>query len=65
MKEQIKNGNELESYTAERFKEYSLVKTEKLSYEFILKTLSHIEIYENGSIIVNFLDGTEIELIND
>ena len=63
--EQIKNGNELESYTAEKFMEYSLEKPEKLSYEFILKTLSHIEIYENGSIIVNFLDGTEIELIND
>lgn len=51
------------NYTAERFKEYSLVKPEKLSYEFILKILSHIEIYENGSIIVNFLDGTEIECI--
>ncbi len=33
--------------------------------DFMLKTLDHIKVFENGTLSVVFLDGTEIEYKNE
>ncbi|WP_206426619.1 hypothetical protein [Clostridium sp. E02] len=37
---------------------------QKLETDFMLKTLDHIKVFEDGTLMVVFLDGTEIEFKN-
>ena len=62
-KEQMQGEDLLVGYRAEKFMEYtdgaeSLV---EMDTDFMLKTLDHIKVFEDGVLVVVFLDGTEIE----
>lgn len=37
----------------------------KMDTDFMLKTLDHIKVFEDGTLLVVFLDGTEIECKNE
>ncbi len=65
--EQLNSDNLLEGYRAEKFMEY----TDKakplieMDTDFMLKTLDYIKVFEDGTLRVVFLDGTEIECKNE
>lgn len=65
-KEQMQSENLLEVYRAEKFIEYTdgaeLLK--EMDTDFMLKKLDHIKVFEDGTLLVVFLDGTEIECKN-
>lgn len=53
----------LEAYRAKDFHELidvSLVAVE-MDTEFMLRVMDYIKVFENGQLVVTFLDGTEIE----
>ena len=60
---QKENENLLEAYRAMDFQK--LVKSghplEKMETDFMLEVLDHIKVFEDGTLMVVFLDGTEIE----
>ena len=62
-KQQMQGENLLESYRAEKFMEYTegAEPLTEMDKDFMLKTLDHIKVFENGTLRVIFLDGTEIE----
>ena len=64
--EQLQSENLLESYRAEKFIEYTdgAEPLTKMDTDFMLKTLDHIKVFEDGTLLVVFLDGTEIECKN-
>ena len=64
--EQLQSENLLESYRAEKFIEYTdgAKPLTEMDTDFMLKTLDHIKVFEDGTLLVVFLDGTEIECKN-
>lgn len=62
-KEQMQSENLLEGYRAEKFIEYTdgVQPLTEMDTDFMLKTLDYIKVFENGTLLVVFLDGTEIE----
>lgn len=66
-KEQMQNGNLLEGYRAEKFVEYTdrAQPLTEMDTDFMLKTLDHIKVFEDGTLLVVFLDGTETECKNE
>ena len=65
--EQLQSENLLEGYRAEKFIEYTdgAEPLTKMDTDFMLKTLDHIKVFEDGTLLVVFLDGTEIECKNE
>ena len=65
--EQLQSENLLESYRAEKFIEYTdgAKPLTEMDTDFMLKTLDHIKVFEDGTLLVVFLDGTEIECKNE
>ena len=65
--EQLQSENLLESYRAEKFIEYTdgAKPLTEMDTDFMLKTLDHIKVFEDGTLLVVFLDGTEIEWKNE
>ncbi len=57
----------LEVYRAKNFQELTKDKKpiDKMDTEFILRVLNHIKVFEDGTLRVVFLDGTEIECKNE
>ena len=53
----------LVGYRAEKFAEYTknAKPMEEMDTDFMLKTLDHIKVFEDGTLLVVFLDGSEIE----
>ena len=53
----------LVGYRAERFVEYTkdAESLREMDTDFMLKTLDHIKVFEDGTLLVVFLDGSEIE----
>lgn len=66
-KEQKQSENLLKGYRAERFIELVIgaEPIQKLETDFMLKTLDHIKVFEDGTLMVVFLDETEIEFKNE
>lgn len=66
-KEQMQSENLLEGYRAERFAEYTdgAKNLTEMDTDFMLKTLDHIKVFEDGTLLVVFLAGTEIECKNE
>lgn len=62
-KQQIQGENLLAGYQAEKFVEYTkdAEPLKKMNTDFMLKTLDHIKVFEDGTLLVVFLDGSEIE----
>lgn len=61
--EQEKSEDLLEAYRAKDFHELidvSMVAVE-MDTEFMLRVMDYIKVFENGQLVVTFLDGTEIE----
>lgn len=65
--EQLQSENLLEGYRAEKFIEYTdgAENLTEMDTDFMLKTLDHIKVFEDGTLLVVFLDGTEIECKNE
>ena len=65
--EQLQSDNLLEGYRAEKFIEYTdgAEPLKEMDTDFMLKTLNHIKVFEDGTLLVVFLDGTEIECKNE
>ena len=65
--EQLQSENLLEGYRAEKFIEYTdgAEPLTEMDTDFMLKTLDHIKVLEDGTLLVVFLDGTEIECKNE
>ena len=65
--EQLQSENLLEGYRAEKFIEYTdgAEPLNEMDTDFMLKTLDHIKVFEDGTLLVVFLDGTEIECKNE
>ena len=65
--EQLQSKNLLEGYRAEKFIEYTdgAEPLTEMYTDFMLKTLDHIKVFEDGTLLVVFLDGTEIECKNE
>lgn len=65
--EQLQSENLLEGYRAEKFIEYTdgAEPLTKMDTDFMLKTLDHIKVFEDGTLLLVFLDGTEIECKNE
>ena len=65
--EQLQSNNLLEGYRAEKFIEYTdgAEPLTEMDTDFMLKTLDHIKVFEDGTLLVVFLDGTEIECKNE
>ena len=65
--EQLQSKNLLEGYRAEKFIEYTdgAEPLTEMDADFMLKTLDHIKFFEDGTLLVVFLDGTEIECKNE
>ena len=65
--EQLQSENLLEGYRAEKFIEYTdgAEPLTEMDTDFMLKTLDHIKVFEDGTLLVMFLDGTEIECKNE
>lgn len=64
--EHLQSENLLEGYRTEKFIEYT-DRAEPLTYmdtDFMLKMLDHIKAFEDGILLVVFLDGTESECKN-
>lgn len=61
--QQLESDDLLTAYRAEDFLKLTenAAPINKLNINFMLRVLDHITIYENGDIIIIFLDGTEIE----
>lgn len=61
--EQKQSEDLLEVYRAKEFQELTKDKKpiDKMDTEFILRVLNHIKVFEDGTLKVVFLDGTEIE----
>ena len=53
----------LAGYRAEKFVEYTkdAEPPKEMDTDFMLKTLDHIKVFEDGTLLVVFLDGSEIE----
>ena len=66
-KEQIQGEDLLAGYRAEKFIEYTdgAEPLMEMDTDFMLKTLDHIKVFEDGTLLVVFLDGTEIECKNE
>lgn len=66
-KTQSQSDDLLFAYRAKRFiifvQETELI--EKMEIDFMLETLDHIKIFEDGLLLVVFLEGTEIECKNE
>ena len=62
----MQSENLLEGYWADKFIKYTdeAEKLKEMDTDFMLKTLDHIKIFEDGTLLVVFLDGTEIECKN-
>lgn len=60
---QKRSENLLEGYRAERFISFvaEAEPIQQMDMDFMLKTLGHIKVFEDGTLLVVFLDGTEIE----
>ena len=62
-KQQMQEEDLLAGYRAEKFVEYTkdaeLLK--EMDTDFMLKTLNHIKMFEDGTLLVVFPDGAEIE----
>ena len=65
--EQLQSENLLEGYRAEKFIEYTdgAEPLTEMDTDFMLKTLDHIKVFEDGTLLVVFLDETEIECKNE
>ena len=65
--EQLQSENLLEGYRAEKFIEYTdgAEPLTEMDTDLMLKTLDHIKVFEDGTLLVVFLDGTEIECKNE
>ena len=65
--EQLQSENLLEGYRAEKFIEYTdgAEPLTQMDTDFMLKTLDHIKVFEDGTLLVVFLDGAEIECKNE
>ena len=65
--EQLQSENLLEDYRAEKLIEYTdgAEPLMEMDTDFMLKTLDHIKVFEDGTLLVVFLDGTEIECKNE
>ena len=59
--------NLLECYWAEKFIEYTdgAEPLKEVDTDFMLKTMDHIKVFEDGTLLVVFEDGTEIECKNE
>lgn len=66
-KEQMQSENLLEGYRAEKFIEYTdrAEPLTEIDTDFMLKTLDHIKVFEDGTLLVVFLDRMEIECKNE
>ena len=64
---QRQSENLLASYRAEKFMEYTDREEQltEMDTDFMLKTLNHIKVFEDGLLKVVFMDGTEIECKNE
>ena len=66
-KQQMQGEDLLAGYRAEKFVEYTknaeLLK--EMDTDFMLKTLDHIKVFEDGTLRVIFLDGMEIEYASE
>lgn len=62
-KQMQKTGNALEKYRARQFIEVTTDTThlEKMDAELIIKVLDYITVYQNGHLVVKFMDGTEYD----
>ena len=62
-KQQMQGEDLLARYRAEKFVEYTkdAEPLKEMDTDFMLKTLDHIKVYEDGALLVVFLDGSEIE----
>lgn len=62
-KKQMQSENLLEGYRAEKFIVYTdgAEPLSEMDTDFVLKTLDCIKVFEDGMLLVRFLDGTEIE----
>ncbi len=65
--EQLQSKNLLEGYRAEKFIEYTdgAEPLTEMDTDFMLKMLDHIKVFEDGTLAVMFLDGTETECKNE
>ena len=65
--EQLQSENLLEGYRAEKFIEYTdgAEPLTEMDTDFMLKTLDHIKVFEDGTLLLVFLDETEIECKNE
>ena len=65
--EQLQSENLLEGYRAKKFIEYTdgAEPLTEMDTDFMLKTLDHIKVFEDRTLLVVFLDGTEIECKNE
>ncbi len=64
---QMQSEDLLEGYRAEKFVKYTeeTGNLTEVDTDFVLKTLDCIRVFENGTLVVRFLDGTEIECKNE
>ena len=62
-KRQMQGEDLLAGYRAEKFVEYTedVKPLKEMDTDFMLKTLDHIKVFEDGTLLVIFLDGSEIE----
>ena len=62
-KQQMQGEDLLAGYRAEKFVEYTkdAKPLKEMDTDFMLKTLDHIKVFEDGTLVVVFLDGSEIE----
>ena len=62
-KRQMQGEYLLAGYRAEKFVEYTkdAEPLKEMNTDFMLKTLDHIKVFEDGTLLVVFLDGSEIE----
>ena len=65
--EQLQSENLLEGYRAKKFIEYTdgAEPLTEMDTDFMLKTLDHIKVFADRTLLVVFLDGTEIECKNE
>lgn len=61
--EQLQRRNLLEGYQAKKFIKYinRVESLKEMDTDFILKTLGHIKVFWDGTLLLVFLDGTKIE----
>lgn len=64
--EQLQSENLLEGYRTEKFIKYTdgAEPLKEMGTDFMLKTLDYIKVFEDETLLVIFLDGTEIECKN-